>query len=125
MCLKEFQDTVAKAARADTSSSPEGWSPEQPLWGHCAVVTLLAQDNFGGKIMRIDLAGTPFEAMGSHYRNLLPDGQHYDFTAAQFGAWQFPNDVVEEERARDYLLSNAQTFRRYRLLAQRFSKLWD
>lgn len=85
MTVERFLDLIRRAARKDTSYDKAGWSKENPLWGHCVVVTLLAQELFGGTIVRGSLEGIPgLEAVRSHYWNKLPDKQHIDFTIEQF-----------------------------------------
>ncbi len=62
----------------DTTYDNNSWSPENPLWGHCAVVSVLAQSLFGGEIL--------FGKAGDlkHYWNRMPDGTAEDFTLDQF-----------------------------------------
>ncbi len=69
---------------ADTSADPDGWSPENPAWGQCAVTALVVQDRFGG--IEIDL------------------------TRQQFATW-VPDE--EGERERSYVLSFPDTRARY------------
>lgn len=115
MITKErFQEAVIKSASKETSASPEFWSKENPTQGHCAVVALLAQDIFGGEILRASLEDTEFSYGGSHYWNLLPDDNEIDFTKAQFEN-RFPK-LVGEVRNRDKLLNNTSTKQRYEIL---------
>ncbi|MDO8561063.1 MAG: hypothetical protein Q7R91_02510 [bacterium] len=90
----------------ETSSDPDGWTPENSSYGHCALATLAAQEMFDGKLLRYDLKGTPYEHMGSHYKLRLPDGIILDFTEAQFQGkppvWGEP-----KVRTRDELLDPA------------------
>ena len=116
MNKSEFTQLVTQACKRETSADPYGWSEENPTWGHCAVVALLAQDYFGGEILRASLAGTPFETSGSHYRN-----KDDDFTEGQFGGSQL--DLIFEPRTREYLLSNIDTATRYNLLKAAFDAL--
>ena len=112
----EFQDVVRQASSIITSADAEGWTEQNPLWGHCAVVALLAQDYFGGTILRASLEGTPFHESSSHYRN-----EAFDFTEEQF-AGNTP-DLTYEIRTREYLLSNEDTGLRYQLLKAAFEQL--
>lgn len=118
-CLRQYMETkkfaqlVKLSCKKDTSADPAGWSENNPTWGHCAVVALLAQDYFGGQILRASLKDTPYKSSGSHYRN-----EDIDFTEEQFGNIQLV--LHFEPRSRDYLLSNANTALRYALLKQRF-----
>lgn len=106
---------------SETSSDPEGWSPENPLWGHCAVVALAAQDRFGGDLLRAPLDTYPkWAKMRSHYWNRFPMGAQRDFTKPQFGD-DPPEGLVPEVRTRAYALSHAATMERYKLLSWRLA----
>ena len=119
--VHEFRKILRTICARDTSADPGGWTPENPLWGHCAVVALLAQDMFGGKLIRVDLTHVPkFAHMRSHYLNDLGSGQGEDFTAAQFGPQYLPHELKSETRERSYVLSYPETMERYQLLALRF-----
>ena len=116
---ERFEELLGTICHRETSSDPNGWTEENPLWGHCAVVSLLAQDYFGGTLLRVSLAEVPeFAHMRSHYYNALPDGSVVDFTAPQFGG-RYPGDLKAEERTRDHILSFPETKQRYILLAGR------
>lgn len=112
----EFLQLIQKACQRETSADPDGWSDDNPTWGHCAVVALLAQDFFGGQILRASLNETPFASSGSHYRN-----ESDDFTEEQFGGFQL--NLFFEPRTREYLLSNINTATRYQLLKAAFEAL--
>lgn len=115
---EEFKKLLPLICDAETSADPDGWTPENPLWGHCAVVSLVAQNFFGGTLLRASLKETHFEAVGSHYWNLLADGTEVDFTAPQFGN-QYPVNLLSETRERARVLLHPQTKRRYELLVLR------
>ncbi len=120
LATKNFLKILAKICDRDTSADPEHWSAENPLWGHCAVVALLAQDQFGGTLVRWYLEGVAgLEHVRSHYSNILPDGTEFDFTAEQFQG-KLPKDLPAEERTREQVLSYPDTQRRYELLRDRF-----
>lgn len=94
----------------DTSADPEGWTPDNPTHGHCAVAALIVQDVFGGDLLRCPIPG------GSHYWNRLPDGSELDLTAGQF---KNPVERVGiEVRSREYVLSFEATAKRYELLRE-------
>ncbi|MBU6414838.1 hypothetical protein KGQ34_01150 [Patescibacteria group bacterium] len=118
---EEFRKMLPLICDAETSADPDGWTPENPVWGHCAVVSLLAQDFFGGTLLRASLKETLFKAAGSHYWNKLEDGTEVDFTAPQFGN-QYPVNLSSETRERAHVLLHPQTKRRYELLALRVRK---
>jgi len=118
-----FQDIITHIVAADTASDPATWSPENPLAGHCVVVSLLTQDVFGGTLARYDLSGVPgLERVRSHYVNVFPDGREVDFTRGQFPEL-LPPHLPHEERTRDQVLGSPDTQRRYMLLKGRFEKL--
>lgn len=75
-----FKKLLPTICDKETSLDPDGWSSENPLLGHCAVVSLIVQNLFGGELLRASLAGTEFAHMRSHYWNRLPDGTADDFT---------------------------------------------
>lgn len=107
-------------AAQDTGADPEHWSKDNPLWGHCAVVSLLAQDLYGGELLRHSLEQVNgYEYLRSHYTNQLPDGRELDFTAAQF-TFELPKDLSTETRPRERVLGHPDTQRRYELLKSRF-----
>lgn len=84
------------------------WTKENPSFGQCAITSLIINDIFGGKIMRCMCNGS------SHYYNYL-DGKIVDLTAQQFKK-ENPDYANGEERTREYLLSNSDTKKRYKML---------
>lgn len=122
MSPDDFQRLLFTVCARDTSADPAGWTPENPLWGHCAVASLAAQDRFGGSLLRASLETFPkFAHMRSHYWNRFPNGTQRDFTIAQCGEDR-PQGLIAEERTRAYLLSNPDTMDRYKLLSWRLAK---
>lgn len=109
-----FKTALAVSVARETSSVPELWTPENPMLGHCAVASVVAQDYFGGDILRATLKGTDFEYLRSHYWNRLPDGE-IDFTKAQFQG-RAPI-LIGLERSREQILEREQDLRRYNLLS--------
>ncbi len=106
----------------ETSADPDGWTPENPLWGHCAVVSLAVQDRFGGGLLRASLEKFPkWAKMRSHYWNRFPHGGQRDFTEPQFGG-DPPQGLEAAEKTRAYVLSHAATLERYKLLAWRLAQ---
>lgn len=124
--LELFKELLPKICDKKTSSDPNGWMPENPLWGHCAVVSLVAQNLFGGKIARASLQDTEFENLRSHYWNLLPNGIGEDFTVSQFQRKKLILTVSEISRS--YILYDPKTgqpreiMNRYKLLCWRLAK---
>ncbi len=86
MKLDLLSRAVRLACAHETSADPNGWTLENPLWGHCVVVALVVQDHCGGQLLRSTLEGTSFAHLRSHYWNRLPDGIEADLTREQFGA---------------------------------------
>jgi len=85
------------------------WTPECPSLNQCAVTALVAQDYFGGELLRC-----PFGLHDSHYWNRLPDGTQVDFADEQFlfiGMQPDRNSVVI--RTREYAMSFPDTVIRY------------
>lgn len=120
---ERLQKILPAVCSFETAQDENGWTPLNPLRGHCAAVSLVAQDLFGGDLMRASLAGTPFAEMGSHYVNRLPSGVIWDFTAPQFGG-DYP-ELEFEPRTRQYVMFDPKTDKpreivsRYKLLSLR------
>jgi len=120
--VEEFKALLPLICDCETSRDTEHWTPENPLCGHCAVGALVAQNLFGGELLRASLAEIPeFAHMRSHYWNRLPDGTEVDFSAPQFGG-RYPVGLKSEARTRSYVLSFPETAKRYKLLMTRLGK---
>jgi len=83
MTIEQFQEIIPKICNVDTCKTPEIWTSKNPTQGHCAIISLLAQELFGGTIVRVSLINTPYEKMVSHFFNII-SGVDYDFTISQF-----------------------------------------
>lgn len=57
--------------------SSDKWTAENPAKGHCSATSLVAQDIFGGELLRTSTVG------GTHFYNLI-DGVRWDLTVSQF-----------------------------------------
>lgn len=120
--LDAFAELLPRLCDRETSADPDGWNAENPLWGHCAVASLAAQDRFGGALLRASLEEFPkFAHMRSHYWNRFAGGAERDFTKPQFGD-DAPDDLEAGERSRAYVLSHAITLERYKLLSWRIAQ---
>ncbi len=114
----EFLEKVKKIANKDTSFDPDNWTIENPLWGHCVIVSLLAQDYFGGTLVRGSLEKMPkLSHLRSHYWNRLENGEEIDFTREQFEEDIVFNDT--EIRTRESVLCSLSTQKRYLTLKAR------
>ena len=120
--LDAFAALLPTLCDRETSADPDGWTAENPLWGHCAVVSAAVQDRFGGTLLRASLEKFPkWAQMRSHYWNRLPNGAQRDFTRPQFGD-DPPQGLEAGERTRAYVLSHAATMERYKLLSWRLAR---
>jgi len=122
MTHEEYRTKIREIAQRDTSADPEGWTAENPLWGHCAVVSLLAQEMFGGALVRGSLKDHPsYSYLRSHFWNKLPDDTAIDFTSEQYPDLSF-KELRGKTRTRGEVLAYPDTVRRYNLLKERFEK---
>jgi len=119
----EYLAMLFRVCDCATSLDDAGWTRDNRLYAHCAVVSLVAQDLFGGTLLRATLEPYPeFAHMRSHYWNRLPDGREIDFTEAQFQGRK--PALFGVERLRQDVLSPAypNTVVRYKLLSCRITK---
>ena len=110
--VDEVCEIVSMSFSKDTCypSLREKWTLENKTLGQGAVAALVLNDFLGGKIMRCE------SESGSHYYNLIND-KIVDLTVSQFKT--LPNYETGIERTREYLLSNEDTKKRYKLLLER------
>jgi len=117
--IEQFEKILPLICDAETVMFPARWTPDNPLKNHCAVVSLIAQNLFGGELMRAVMADGD-----SHYWNRLPDGTEKDFTKSQFGH-AYPELSKTRTQTREYILFDPNTgepreiMKRYELLMQR------
>jgi hypothetical protein len=125
MTQQRFERLLRYLCIRSTSADEDGWTSENPLWGHCAVVALLVQDEWGGEILRASLEGVPeFAQMRSHYSNRLPDGRNVDLSRSQFGD-RYPT-LTWAPRARTEILDPIkypETVRRYKHLRTQLDRV--
>lgn len=118
MTIAKFAKILPKICGQDTSYDPDGWTKKNLLWGHCAVVSLLAQSLFQGEILYGSLKGTKFAQLTFHFWNSLPNGKQKDFTRAQFGR-DYPR-FPEIKTATQLFFKGKDMQRCFRLLQERF-----
>lgn len=115
----EFVRIMTTISNADTSFDPAGWTSDNPLWGHCVVVSLLAQEEFGGELVKGSLKQRPkYAYLKSHIWNRIDDID-IDFTQEQYDDISY-KDLKGEVCSRDSILDNPDAIRRYDLLKRRF-----
>lgn len=88
MIEKEKLYDAIKHCWAKETCHPEytpKWSPNLPSFGQCAMVSLLIQEIYGGKIV--------FDRTNSHVWNVLDNGDEIDLTRDQFTK----GEVIKQE----------------------------
>lgn len=121
MDKEEFLNNVRKISSSETSFDSDGWTAENPLWGHCAVVSLLAQELFGGELVQGDLDKYPkYKYLKSHFWNRI-DGSDIDFTSEQYTDISY-KDLKGEIVSKESILDYTDTIKRFNLLKERFNK---
>ena len=119
-----LRGAIGRSWCKDTCNEPNKWSSENPAGGQCVSTALVAQDFFGGKILRLDLSRSANKRIAdvrSHYFNEI-DGKRIDFSASQFSQDYFevqqllqnPKNVSEVKR--EELLKSEDARRRYVIL---------
>ncbi len=117
MEIRELKQLLIESWNLETCSPGlrDKWNKENPSLGQCAITALIANDFFGGKIMRC------MASSGSHYYNIIDD-ELVDLTVEQF-LGEIPQYENGEERTREYLLGNNDTKNRYLLLNKNLQEL--
>ncbi len=82
------------------------WSEDNKFYGHCAIVSLIINDYFGGKIVKCKLK----EENISHYYNEI-NGETIDATINQYK--YLPTKTNIHYVKRDEILNNSITMERY------------
>ena len=86
------------------------WNIDNPTLGHCAIVSLIVNDYFGGEIYKVKVDGI------SHYFNIV-NNEIVDLTANQFNKEiDYSN---KELKVREEIFDNEDTVARYNLLKTR------
>lgn len=121
MNKEKFLTIIKQVAARDTSFDPDHWSDNNPLWGHCAIVSLLAQDIFGGDLIKASLNNnSKYAYLKSHIWNRINDVDE-DFTKDQYLDLSYKN-LTGEIRSRNSIYNHSDTIRRYNLLKERFDE---
>ncbi len=117
--LVELEYLLKNSCAKETSDTPDKWTPENPLFGHCAVIACVVQDFKGGIIKRSEFPEEWKEKLGSrsHYWNEIiiynqDGGEDFDLSRGQFPAdfpyWDFIEGKVgkmsEDKDWRSYVL---------------------
>jgi hypothetical protein len=117
--IEEFNKIIPTICSRETSSNSNLWTEENPTYGHCAIVSVLAQECFGGEISKVSLKGTSFENLKSHLFNVI-DTREIDFTKQQFGNGFNYQDTPREKQTREKILGYPGTQERYNILKKRY-----
>ena len=104
---QQVLDAIRSCWAADTSGTPEEWSPQNPAKGQCDVSSFIAWEYLGGDLVlsRVFIDGEQTE---HHYSNRL-EGEDIDVTAGQFSGDEEIKEVSVV--ADDYLRKNRGTMR--------------
>jgi len=109
MTIELLQKYLYKTYSKDTCYPlcRDNWNDDNPTLGHCAIVTLIINDYFGGEIYKIKVDGI------SHYFNVI-DNNIVDLTASQFSKKIDYSGKVKKER--NEIINDSDTLFRYNLL---------
>ncbi len=128
--IKKLEAILKNVCDSETSYWPKNWTKENPLYGHCAVASMIVQDYFGGDLIRGSLKKVRGYGNGTyHYWNRLPNGKEVDITSSQFPEELLSSGVFErlvyrdgEKRNRKALVSISSVSNRYRTLKRRVER---
>lgn len=120
LSLVEFGKMVPFLCSKETSSNPETWNSANPTHGHCAVISVLAQDYFGGDIVKVSLKDTPYSYLKSHFFNII-EGKEIDFTIQQFTDSFSYRDAQREEQNKEEVLAYPGSKARYEILKHKLN----
>ena len=111
--FKKFVEKIYNHCSAETCypKVASDWREDNKFYGHCAVVSLLIQDCFGGKILKCNLQ----EENISHYYNEI-DGKVVDATITQYNYTPTKTNMQYVER--NEILNNVNTLKRYETLKE-------
>ena len=124
MKLSKLEEALRESWDRETcyQGCVDGWTPNNPAWGQCAVTALIVQDYLGGEVVWT-FALFPDRKTVSHYFNKI-DGNEIDLTYSQF-----PEGIVIQsgltKNLRDYLSPICNFKKRYELLKQRVEEYFN
>ena len=112
MTLELLQEYLYKVYSKDTCYPlcRNSWDINNPTLGHCAIVSLIVNDYFGGEIYKINVDGI------SHYFNSIDDNI-VDLTSNQFNKKIDYSNRIKKDRSE--MLKNDDTLLRYNELRKR------
>ncbi len=112
MKLELLQKYLYKVYSKDTCypACKDSWNDKNPTLGHCAIVSLLVNDYFGGEIYKITVDGI------GHYFNLI-NNNIVDFTSNQFNKEIDYDNKIKKDRFE--ILQDKDTLSRYNKLKMR------
>ncbi len=118
--IDQVINATAASWDADTSASPDLWTPEQPTLGQCVPTALVLQDYLHGLLTRVR-AVFPDGNSETHYYNtdIPPHAMALDLTRGQYSPGQEFVLAPLGVEIRDYVLQHDQTDRRYTILLAR------
>lgn len=115
LTLAGLQAAIEAAWCAETSASPDTWSPERPALGQCDVTARLVRDLLGGELLTANVIKDG-RRLERHAWNRLPSGIELDLTRSQYVDGEaFGKPAVGE------LIGLGGLESRYELFAERFS----
>lgn len=116
--IVRFTDEIYDLCSAETCfhKVKDEWTENNKFFGHCAVVSLLIQDKFGGDIYRVDIP----EKQVSHYFNKIGN-EEIDVTKIQYAGEKI---TPENKRkvSRQTILNIQQTADRYEKLKEKYEE---
>ena len=95
--LVELKYLLRNSCSRETSDTPDKWTQENPLFGHCAVVAAIVQDFTGARIKRALFPKEWADKLGSrsHYWNEFCDANGWEIIDLSRG--QFPDDFPHKD----------------------------
>lgn len=118
--IDKLKLALQKSFSKETSQGKGEWLENNPVYGHCALASLIVQDWLGGEIAPV-WANTPDGRQIKHFNNLI-GGITIDATVAQFPQGtefikrEFGGDVRQE------LLKHKDTQEKYLILKEKVSR---